>query len=34
VPKLVNSFMLWGLAAPTYASKVIGKVEQYNGDIF
>jgi aspartate beta-hydroxylase len=33
VPRLVNSLLLWGLAAPAYASKVIGKVDNYTGDL-
>jgi aspartyl/asparaginyl beta-hydroxylase (cupin superfamily) len=33
VPKLVNNFVLWGLTAPSYASKVIGKADKYNGDL-
>jgi aspartate beta-hydroxylase len=33
VPRLVNRFVLWGLAAPSYASKVIGKADDYAGDL-
>ena len=33
VPRLLNNLVLWGVAAPSYASKVIGKVEQYSGDL-
>ena len=34
LPRLVNSALLWGLAAPLYGKKVMGKVEHYNGDLF
>ena len=33
VPRLVNNFVLWGVAAPSYAKKVIGKVDGYGGDL-
>ena len=33
VPRLVNNFMLWGLAAPAYANKVIGKADSYSGEL-
>jgi aspartyl/asparaginyl beta-hydroxylase (cupin superfamily) len=33
VPKLVNNFLLWGVAAPSYANKVIGKADAYSGDL-
>jgi aspartate beta-hydroxylase len=33
VPRLVNKFVLWGLAAPTYANKVIDKANNYSGDL-
>jgi aspartate beta-hydroxylase/beta-hydroxylase len=33
VPKLVNNFVLWGMAAPLYGKKVIGKAERYGGDL-
>jgi aspartate beta-hydroxylase/beta-hydroxylase len=33
LPRLVNSALLWGLAAPAYASKVIAKAETYGGDL-
>ena len=33
LPKLVNNVMLWGLAAPAYANKVIAKVNDYGGDL-
>jgi len=33
VPRLVNKFVLWGLAAPAYANKVIGKADTYSGDL-
>ena len=33
LPRLVNHFVLWRVAAPLYGKKVIGKVEGYNGDL-
>lgn len=33
VPRLVNNFMLWGVAAPAYATRVIGKADAYSGDL-
>jgi aspartyl/asparaginyl beta-hydroxylase (cupin superfamily) len=33
VPKLVNNFLLWGVAAPSYANKVIGKADAYSDDL-
>ena len=33
VPRLVNAALLWGLAGPAYASKVIGKADSYSGDL-
>jgi aspartate beta-hydroxylase/beta-hydroxylase len=33
VPRLVNGAVLWGFAAPAYAKSVIGKVDQYSGDL-
>lgn len=33
LPRLVNSAVLWGFAAPAYARSVIGKVDKYNGDL-
>jgi len=33
LPRMLNNFMLWGLAAPTYANKVIGKANAYSGDL-
>ena len=33
VPRLVNNLVLWGLAAPAYARSVIGKADQYSGDL-
>jgi aspartyl/asparaginyl beta-hydroxylase (cupin superfamily) len=33
LPRLVNNLVLWGLAAPAYARSVIGKVDQYSGDL-
>jgi aspartyl/asparaginyl beta-hydroxylase (cupin superfamily) len=33
VPRLVNTAVLWGLAAPTYAKAVIGKADRYNGEL-
>ncbi|TXI19995.1 MAG: aspartyl/asparaginyl beta-hydroxylase domain-containing protein [Roseateles sp.] len=33
LPRLVNNFVLWGLAAPLYGKKVAAKVNQYNGDL-
>jgi aspartate beta-hydroxylase/beta-hydroxylase len=32
-PRLVNNMMLWGLAAPLYASKVVAKSDAYTGDL-
>ena len=33
LPRLVNNVVLWSVAAPLYGSKVIRKVEQYDGDL-
>jgi aspartate beta-hydroxylase/beta-hydroxylase len=33
VPRMLNNLMLWGLAAPAYANKVISKADAYNGDL-
>jgi aspartate beta-hydroxylase len=33
VPRMVNNFVLRGLAAPSYAKKVIGKADAYSGDL-
>jgi aspartate beta-hydroxylase len=33
LPRMVNNFVLWGLAAPTYAKKVVGKANNYSGDL-
>jgi aspartate beta-hydroxylase len=33
VPRLVNNFMLWCVAAPSYANKVISKADAYSGDL-
>jgi len=33
VPRLVNNFVLWGVAGPSYARKVIDKVDRYSGDL-
>lgn len=33
IPRLVNNAVLWGLAAPTYASKVVAKAQDYGGDL-
>lgn len=33
LPSLVNHFVLWGLAGPTYAKKVVLKADGYNGDL-
>jgi aspartate beta-hydroxylase/beta-hydroxylase len=33
VPKLVNSALLWGIAGPAYASKVVRKADTYSGDL-
>ena len=33
VPRLVNNLVLWGLAAPSYANKVIAKADRYSGDL-
>ena len=33
VPRLVNHFVLWGLAAPSYAKKVVNLAERYSGDL-
>jgi aspartate beta-hydroxylase len=33
LPWLVNNVMLWGLAAPSYANKVIAKANSYGGDL-
>ena len=33
LPRLVNDFVLWRVTAPSYASKVIGKVDSYSGDL-
>jgi aspartate beta-hydroxylase len=33
VPRMVNHFMLWKVAAPSYASKVIEKAERYSGEL-
>ncbi|CAN5298849.1 aspartyl/asparaginyl beta-hydroxylase domain-containing protein [soil metagenome] len=33
VPRLVNNFVLWGLTAPFYGSKVIGEASKYSGDL-
>jgi aspartate beta-hydroxylase/beta-hydroxylase len=33
LPRLVNNFVLWGLAAPLYGKKVVAKADRYNGDL-
>jgi aspartyl/asparaginyl beta-hydroxylase (cupin superfamily) len=33
VPRLVNNFVLWGVAGPIYASKVIRQADKYSGDL-
>jgi aspartate beta-hydroxylase/beta-hydroxylase len=33
IPRMVNSAVLWGLAAPLYGKRVIEKVKRYNGDL-
>ena len=33
LPRLVNNFLLWGVAAPSYANKVIAKADAYRGDL-
>ncbi len=33
VPRLVNGFVLWGLAAPLYGKNVVAKAERYSGDL-
>jgi aspartate beta-hydroxylase len=33
LPRLVNNAVLYGLAAPSYAKKVIGKADAYSGDL-
>jgi aspartate beta-hydroxylase/beta-hydroxylase len=33
VPRLVNNFVLWKVAAPSYARKVIDLSERYGGDL-
>ncbi|MFT7772100.1 aspartyl/asparaginyl beta-hydroxylase domain-containing protein [Roseateles sp.] len=33
LPRLVNNLVLWGLAAPLYASKVMRKADRYSGDL-
>lgn len=33
LPRMVNHFVLWGLAAPAYANKVINKANSYSGDL-
>lgn len=33
LPRLINHFVLWGLAAPLYGKKVIAKVDRYSGDL-
>ncbi|MEO5733944.1 MAG: aspartyl/asparaginyl beta-hydroxylase domain-containing protein [Rubrivivax sp.] len=33
LPRLVNNLVLWGLAAPTYAKKVVAKADGYSGDL-
>ena len=33
LPRLVNNVMLYGLAAPAYANKVIRKADAYSGDL-
>ena len=33
LPRMLNNFMLWGVAAPIYASKVVRKVQAYGSDL-
>lgn len=33
LPRLVNNFVLWGLAAPLYGKKVAQKAERYGADL-
>ena len=33
LPRMVNHFVLWGVAAPAYANKVINKANSYSGDL-
>lgn len=33
LPRLLNNFILWGVAAPLYGAKVIDKVKAYGGDL-
>ncbi len=33
LPRLVNNFVLWGMAAPLYGRKVVEKANRYNGDL-
>lgn len=33
LPRLVNNFVLWGVAAPLYGKKVVQKAERYRGDL-
>jgi len=33
MPRLINNIMLWGLAPPACARKVIAKADTYSGDL-
>ncbi|MCE4554690.1 aspartyl/asparaginyl beta-hydroxylase domain-containing protein [Roseateles cellulosilyticus] len=33
LPRLVNHFVLWGLAAPLYGKKVVQKADRHGGDL-
>ena len=33
VLRLINATVRWGLAAPVYAKVVVGKADQYSGDL-
>lgn len=33
LPRLVNNFVLWGVAAPLYGKKVVQKAGKYSGDL-
>jgi len=33
LPRMVNNFVLWGMAAPLYGKKVVEKAKRYNGDL-
>jgi aspartate beta-hydroxylase/beta-hydroxylase len=33
LPRLVNNVVLWGVAAPLYGKKVVGKVDKYGADL-